>query len=863
MKYSAKVSFGFGVILVFFVVFAAVVVVLTTRINDNMNTVHYSSEIQTVANHFLDDFTEARIIATSIYQRNDEAIYAGGTAVFTRAFDNLAKMEESTRTHDFLSGYSGQVSEIGRRFDEWTGTVRDLHAANADLASSAEELLAIEETMVSATEIMDEVQFGNLESDIAGDRDMEAMTHSYGRVMHSSEIMDSVKEMQMAFSGLIFAHDTQSTVDGLRIAAEVRVSVQEYIANSSQQADRDTGAAVLDAMSEYLAAIGNYREAINQRDVIAGKASSDAAATSGLIHSMIAEIERQVAGEISSAQRRGDMAFYLALGLSVATVLIGIVTALSITRSLTTSLSRIGRLVSEVSGGQLNVNMDYSTVTGDEIGILTGNVYSLVSVIKNMVEDLSQLTKEIEINGDIDFRIDDGRYYGSYREMVVGINSFADSYIGEIVGLLDAMGELGNGNFDLKMPQKPGKKIVLNQHFDALIANINSIHTEIASLARSVAAGKLNEKANVSKYQGGWKELLNDLNMLVDAVAAPLSEIETALNEMAKGNFDAPIIGNYEGEFDNVKRAVNITEETTLSYVNEITETLTAMAGGDLTLTIRRDYIGSYAPIKQALTSILSSLNRSMSEIEMSAEMVLTGARQISESANHLAQGASRQASSVEELTASIETINDKTRLNSENAIKANDFSQKTSEDARGSNEEMKSMVVSMEGIKQSSSNISKIIKTIEDIAFQTNLLALNAAVEAARAGEHGKGFAVVAEEVRSLAARSQQAARETTEFIEDSIHRVDNGMAAATGTASSLEKIVEDVYEVSDYLSQIANMSQEQAESIAHISIGINEISTVVQDTSATSQECAASSEELNSQAETLKQLVSFFKIK
>jgi methyl-accepting chemotaxis protein len=174
----------------------------------------------------------------------------------------------------------------------------------------------------------------------------------------------------------------------------------------------------------------------------------------------------------------------------------------------------------------------------------------------------------------------------------------------------------------------------------------------------------------------------------------------------------------------------------------------------------------------------------------------------------------------------------------------------------------MQNLLNAMNAIKESSTNISKVIKAISDIAFQTNLLALNASVEAARAGEHGKGFAVVADEVRSLASKSSESANDTATLIENSNSRVNDGTQIAQGTANALSTIVEDVAQVSKIIGTIAESSRNQAEAISQVSIGLNQISQVVQNNSSTSEESAAAAEELNSQAELLQQMVSYFKI-
>ena len=228
-----------------------------------------------------------------------------------------------------------------------------------------------------------------------------------------------------------------------------------------------------------------------------------------------------------------------------------------------------------------------------------------------------------------------------------------------------------------------------------------------------------------------------------------------------------------------------------------------------------------------------------------------------------LSQGATEQASSIEELTASIEQVSTQTKINAENASKANGMAEQAKNYAVTGNEQMKEMLKAMDEINESSNNINKIIKVIDDIAFQTNILALNAAVEAARAGQHGKGFAVVAEEVRTLAGRSANAAKETTALIEDSIKKSGEGTRIAKETAEALAKIFNEVNAVSGLVGDINNASNEQAAAIAQINQGIMQVSQVVQENSATSEESAAASEELSGQAEILYDLISQFKLK
>lgn len=351
--------------------------------------------------------------------------------------------------------------------------------------------------------------------------------------------------------------------------------------------------------------------------------------------------------------------------------------------------------------------------------------------------------------------------------------------------------------------------------------------------------------------------------LLARSITRPIISVEQVAAKMAQGDFDVAITHTSCDEIGSLADSMRQMTSTTKAIIEDTARGLSEIASGNFNLNPQVEFIGIFKKIESSITLIINDLSNTMSQIKVSAEQVSSGSDQVSSGSQALAQGATEQASSVEELSATISEVSAQINQNAKNANEVNTLAQNAGDKLNYSGQQMDTMMSAMAEISASSSEIGKIIKTIEDIAFQTNILALNAAVEAARAGAAGKGFAVVADEVRNLATKSSEAAKQTNVLIEGSLRSVENGVKIANETASSLTDVVAGSLEMARMIALISAASAEQSSSIAQINQGVEQISAVVQTNSATSEQSAAASEELNGQANMMKQMISRFKLK
>ncbi len=600
--------------------------------------------------------------------------------------------------------------------------------------------------------------------------------------------------------------------------------------------------------------------------------------------------------------------------LLVLSVGLGVFMATSISKP----IEKLNRGARSIADGEFNVELD--TTGKDEVAELSRSFDLIISQIRKVV-DSADVTSDKIVVGELVSRIDEAGYNGGWLNLVKGINDIANTLEGHIRNVPAIIMAIDK-DFNVKYLNNAGRELVGIGEKDSVstykcheLFETEHCKTGECACAQAINTGRSISSETISRagggrvdisYEGmplfdrsgqivGAFELVTDQTSIKDAARAQQAQADkqaeearikakqseyqsmevqkliSGLDALANGELaiDVEVENPDEDtleisqDFVQIHSSLKTMVTAIRSYIDETSQILESLARRNLDVGIDREYLGDFAKMKTSINVFTEALNGIFEEIGSASHEIADGANEVSSIAQSLSSGSTEQASSIEEITASMSEISNQTRQNAERAQQAEGLASTVKVQAESGQKQMNEMLEAMQAINKSSNEISNIIKVIDEIAFQTNILALNAAVEAARAGEHGKGFAVVAEEVRNLAARSANAANETTQMIEDSIRKVQDGASIADQTAEALKSITSGVEEVNGIVRDITMASSDQAQAITQINEGINQVSDVTQLNADTAQRGAAASEEMAAQADMLQGAVESFKLR
>ncbi len=350
---------------------------------------------------------------------------------------------------------------------------------------------------------------------------------------------------------------------------------------------------------------------------------------------------------------------------------------------------------------------------------------------------------------------------------------------------------------------------------------------------------------------------------VIASITKPIQSCANRLKALSEGDLTSEVPVMFaEDETGILADSIKLLVTRLNDVIKDMQNILYEMSNGNLNINSTATYVGDFIPLQKSIFQILYSLNNTLAEINKTSSQVAEGSLQISQVSQCIAEGATEQASSVQRLLLVINEVSKQVEENADNALNVNQLSNETLSMVENSTTHINQLNNAMEQINNSSNKINDIIKTIDGITYQTNLLSLNAGIEAVRAGEAGKSFSVVANEIRTLATKSTEAAKDTAKLIESCVLAVENGVRIVEETSTLLLSIIERTKNSANLIGEISSASKEQAKFIFEIKNTIEDISHVITSNSAVAEESAASSEELNSFAQMLKTLIDNFKL-
>jgi len=548
---------------------------------------------------------------------------------------------------------------------------------------------------------------------------------------------------------------------------------------------------------------------------------------------------------------------YLYAGSGLVALLL--LAALLVSLRITGPLRQIANAMSAASKGDLSVQAKGAN-RADEVGVIAGALGVFMGISRDNLAKQEQDRKLANENLRIKIALDS----------VKGNVMMADNDGVIIYSNASVMQMMKAAEADLRtaLPDFEADKM-LGANFDQFHANpehqrnlLGSL-TDIYETQFEIGGRSLQITANPVVNEMGerlgsvveWRDLTGQVSAV--------KEIEKLIDQASAGELDARLQEDeFIGFLSTIATGINQVLDAVVVPIHEAQDVLQKMSEGDLQVSMDGDYQGEFARLQSSLTRTRDKLSETVAQIRSIGGDINTSSREISESNNSLSESTTEQASSLEETAASMEEMTATVRQNAHSAERADSLAKEASVVATKGGKVAQEAAEAMGEISASSKQIADIVNVIDNIAFQTNLLALNASVEAARAGEQGRGFSVVAQEVRKLAQRSAEAAKDIKTLIDDSVNRIDAGSRLAAESSDSLTKIVASVAEVSSIVTEIATASNEQSNGITQVNRAVEQMDSVTQRNAAQVEQTAAATTTMSRQAEDMMALMDFFKV-
>ena len=495
---------------------------------------------------------------------------------------------------------------------------------------------------------------------------------------------------------------------------------------------------------------------------------------------------------------------------------------------------------------------------------LSRSINDLVSINEQVVDDTVRMFGSMA-QGDLSQRID-ANYQGAFNNLKQDANQTVEKLTQVIEGdIQNLVNSARSGDLTNRIPldNKQGFFETLSSGINDLVEVNERVVDDTVRMFSAMARGDLTQRID-GNYQGAFDQLKHDANQTVGKLTQVIeSDIQSLVNAARNGDLTQRInMSDKDGFFKTLSEGVNDLVDVNERVINDSVRVVAAMARGDLTETIDAKYDGVFGKLKSDTNSTIAKLTSVIGEIRTSSGAVVSGASEIASGNADLSQRAEEQASSLEETASSMEEMTSSVQQSAENSKASVQLAEEAREVAQKGGDAVTQAVVAMEAINKSSKEISDIIGVIDEIAFQTNLLALNAAVEAARAGEQGRGFAVVAGEVRNLAQRSADAAKEIKSLISDSGIKVSEGTTQVNNVGEILTNIVQAVGEVAKAISNIRDAADEQYLGIQQVNIAVTQMDEMTQKNAALAEEASAAGDAMSGQASQVLSLVNFFHV-